>query len=364
MGILGRQIVKEMLKALVPFWLALGLILFVLEWLAQVFNVKASASTSLVLYLYKVPSHLQLVFPVAALFASLSVLGGMNRSREIMAAQSLGYSRWRIIFPTFLAVALVSVAHFYVSSYLAPEGMRKHYELYDTAVLKRPPRYSRVRQQKIWYRNQEILYNVRYFEPKNNELYDVTIYTFDDDFHIAQTIYATKASWSGHNWILHDGNISLTDKRLETPVSERFKNRFTKLIDDPKNLVRVEIGADVATQPELSGLIERYKSLGINTTTLEVTYYSRMSFILVSFIFLMLAFPRALRFRRSHTGAARDGVFVTIVCMGYWLFFNLGVNMGNTGKLSPIVATWGPSFLLLIFVFLYNRTRSLKTETE
>jgi transcription elongation GreA/GreB family factor len=41
------------------------------------------------------------------------------------------------------------------------------------------------------------------------------------------------------------------------------------------------------------------------------------------------ALPRAMRFRRSHVGAARDGVFVTTVCMLYWLFFNYAVNLGK-----------------------------------
>lgn len=364
MGILGRQIIKELLRVLIPCWLALGLLLFVLEWLAQVFNISTDAGTALVLYFYKVPSHLQLVFPVAVIFSSLVVLGAMNRAREIMAAQSLGYSRWAIIGPTFIAIAVMSALHFWVAGYMAPWGMKKHYELYDTAVLKKAPRFSQIRQEKIWYRNQEVLYNVRYFEPEKNELYDVTIYTFDDDFHIAQTIYANKAAWNGQNWILSDGNISLTDKRLETPVSEPFKTRSTRLIDNPKNLMRVDVGADVANQSELRSLIKRYQALGINTARLEVVYQSRFSFVLVSFIFLLLAFPRALRFRRSHAGVAKDGVFVVGVCMTYWLIFNVGVNLGNTSKVSPLVGAWGPSLVLLVGIILYNRTRTLKTDTE
>ena len=364
MGILARQIIREVLKTLIPFWLAMGLLLFVLEWLAQVFNVQADAGTALLLYLYKVPSHLQLVFPVAVLFSSLVVLGTMSRNREIMAAQSLGYSRMSFVWPTIVAVLGAAVLHYAVTCYVAPWGMRKHYEIYDTEVLKRPPRYSKVRQSKIWYRNQDILFNIRYLEPDKGELYDVTIYTFDDDFHIAQTLYANKAIWNGQNWILKDGSVSITDKRLETPVIESFKTRSTRLIDNPKTLKRIEIPPDIATQSELLEMIRRYKALGIKTASKEVVYHSRYSFMMIPFVFLMLAFPRALRFRRSHVGAARDGVFVTVVCMAYWLIFNVGVNLGKTGRMSPMFSAWGPSLLLLACVIAYNRTRTLKTDTE
>jgi lipopolysaccharide export system permease protein len=363
MGILGSQIIKEILKVLLPLWLALGLLLFILEWLAQVFNVKTDAGTALLLYFYKLPSHLQLVYPVAVLFTVLVVLGAMNRSREVVAAQSMGYSGWSLMWPTAVAVLAAGVLHFAVTAYVAPWGMRKHYELYDTAVLKVPPRYSQIRQEKIWYRNQDVLYNVRYFDPEKRELFDVTIYTFDDDFHIAQTINARKAAWNGTNWILSDGSINLVDKRLETPVSQNFERRSTRLLDDPRNMTRIEMTADVASQPELHSLIRRYEALGINTARLEVVFHSRMSFVLIPFIFLLLAFPKTLQFRRSHAGVGRDGVFVTAVCMIYWLIFNFGVNMGNTGKLQPAVAAWAPTLLLLAIVIVYNRTRSLRTSS-
>lgn len=364
MGIFSRYIFVELSKVLWPCWLSLGLVLFVLEYLAQVFNVNTDAKTALILYLYKVPAHLQLVFPVAALFSTLLVVGNMNRSRELTASQSLGFTRWSLSIPVAAAILVASVAHYFVTAYGAPWGMMKHYELYDAEVMKKAPRFSKVRQEKMWYRNQDVLYNVRYFEPSTGELYDVTVYTFDDAFHIAQTIYARKAAWNGYNWILSDGTISLTDKRLETPVTEPFKTRSTRLIDEPKNLARVEMSADITKQPELRTLIQRYRSLGINTAKLEVVFHSRLSFLLVPFVFLLLALPRAMRFRRSHVGAARDGVFVTTVCMLYWLFFNYAVNLGNSGKLSPTVATWVPSVLLLVVVAIYNRSRSLKSETE
>jgi len=357
MGILWAYIIREILVVLFPVWAALGFLLFVLEWLAQVFNLKTTAGTALLLYLYKIPSHLQLVFPVAVLFACLAALGAMNRAREIVAAQSFGISSRKILLPVLSAVALASLPYYWVTDHLAPWGMLKHYELLDTRVKQVPSRFSQVRQEKIWYRNQEVLYNVGFFAAEKNELHNVTIYTFDDDFHVVQTITAAKATWNGNNWVLSDGSISLLDRRLETPLVEPFRTRSTRLIEDPRTLKRVEFNAETMNQSELHSAIARHRALGINTAQWEVLFHSRFTFYLISFIFVLLAFPRALRFSRVGS-AAKDGVFVAGTCLAYWILFTFGANLGNAGRLNPVFSVWAPPLVFLVGVALYNRMTS------
>ncbi len=362
MGILYRYIIAEILKHLFPIWLALGFIMFVLEWLAQVFGLKTSAWIGLLLYLYKVPSHLQLTFPIAALFSVLVVVGGMNRAREVVAAQAMGIRRWTFLFAVVLAVVIASVPNYFVMNHLNPWGMKNHYELYDAEVLHVPSRFSLIRREKMWYRNRDVLYNVGYFAQDKNEIFDLTIYTFDDDFHVAQTIYAKKAAWNGTNWVLSEGRIALTDKRLRTPVIEEFKTRSTRLIEEPRNLKRVEREADTMDQAELKGFIDRNRSLGINTAKWEVVLHGRYSFMLVPFILLLLAFPVALRFRRTG-GLAQDGVLVATVSLAYWMIYNFGMTLGGNGKVLPWLAAWGPSGIFLVAVIIYNQTRNLRTES-
>ena len=361
--ILGRYIVREILALLLPIWGALGFILYVLEWLAQVFNLKVGAGTTLLLYLYKVPSHLQLVFPIAVLFACLAVLGAMNRSREIVAAQAMGRPLNAILFPVLLAVSLACIPYYLVVNHLAPWGMTRHYELMDTEVKKQPSRFSKVRQEKIWYRNQDVLYNVGYFDPTKNELHDVTLYTFDEKFQIVQTIRASRAHWSGREWLLEDGSISLVDPTMAVPAIQKFAARTTRLMEDPTALKRVEFNAETMTQGELYDAITRHRALGINTAQWEVIYHSRYTFFLISFVFVLLAFPRAIRFSRSG-GTARDGVFVAGVCLLYWLMYTFGSNLGNSGRLNPAVAVWTPALIFMVGVIIYNRTLNLRSTSD
>ena len=364
MGILGRFIFKEILKTLLPVWFALGFLLFLLEWLAQVFTIKASAMTVFMLYAYKAPSHLQIVFPIAVIVSVLIVLGGMNRNREVVAAQSVGFKPLQLIAPVALAVAFGACIDYVVLDKVAPWGMRRHYETMDEKVENKASRFLQVRQEKIWYRNRDILYNVGYFAADRNELFDVTIYTFDESFHIAQTIFSQSADWDGKSWILHDGTINLTDRRLQTPVSEKFDSRKTRLIEAPSSLKRVEFYAETMGQSELHHAIKRQRFLGINTNRWEVVYHSRFSMIFVSLAFLLLAFPMSLKFSRQGGSRAKDFVVVLALAMTYWTVFSYCINMGNNGKMGSALSAWLPAIVLFFVVLVYVNSQRLSAQRD
>jgi lipopolysaccharide export system permease protein len=363
MGVLGQYIYFEIVKTLAPIWGALAFLLFILEWLSQVFRVNLSALMTIELYAYKIPLHLQFTFPIAVLMALLVVLGGMNKNREIVAAQSLGINRRHILLPCFFAVLTGALGAYWVSDRLAPFFLKKHFELYDVEVEKVPSRFSQIRQEKIWYRNRDVLYNVRYLSTEKDELIDVKIYTFDENFNIAQTIFASRAEYTGRNWKLFNGTVSITDKRLEVPVIEPFVVRETRLIEAPSILRRVEIGPETMNQSELAKNIRRSKSLGVNTSRLETIYHARLSFLFVAVVFLFLAFPMSMKFQRVSSWA-RDGVVVVAISLVYWMVYNFGVNMGSVGKVHPFVAAWSPSFIFCIGIYLYNRTQDLKALSD
>jgi lipopolysaccharide export system permease protein len=260
-------------------------------------------------------------------------------------------------------VMICSGIQYWISDRVAPWGMRKHFEIEDVKIRKRPPRVSQVRQERIWYRNRDVLYNVRYFDPENNQLFDVTLYTFDDNFHVAQKIYAQRAVWQGNGWILKDGHVTVTDRRMSHPTSEAFETRKTQLIEDPKTLKRGDFSADLLNQGDLLQTIRRYKKLGINTARWEVVFHSRWSLLLVAFVFLALAFPVATKFSRIASRGA-SMAFAVGVSLAFWLVFNFSANAGAAGRIHPILAAWGPSVLALVGVGFYLRSKSLRIQSD
>jgi lipopolysaccharide export system permease protein len=363
MGILGRYVIKEILKIQIPLWLSLGFLIFLMEWMSRSFTTGSDVGTQFLLYFYKVPSYLQLVFPMSVLFAFLLVFGQLARNREMVAVQAMGYSNKRVLFPAIAALLLASIPYYVVMNNLSPAGMRKHFEVYDTRVRRTAPRFTKVRQDKIWYRNQDVLYTIHHYDPQKAELFGVTIYTFDDDFHIAQATYAERANWVKDHWVLKKGRIYVTDKRFRMPIIEVFDEKQSRLLDDPSQLRRVDWTPETLGQGPLRRAILQSKSLGINTAQWETIYHSRWSFFSVAFVFILLAFPRATRFHRA-SGAARDGVFVAAVCTLYWMIFNFGVDLGSSGRLPPAVAAWFPTMIFVAGVFFYTRSLTLKNTSD
>jgi len=328
----------------------------------RAFSGRGDAWTQFILYLCKLPSYLQLVFPMSVLFAFLLVFGQLARNREMVAVQSLGYSHKRVLYPAFVALLLACIPFYFVMNVISPAGMKKHFEIIDRDR-GGESRFMQIKQEKIWYRNQDVLYTIHYFDPLKAELFGVTIYTFDEDFHIAQTVYAERAEWRQGSWLLKKGRIYVTDKRLRTPVIEEFTERRSGLIEDPSQLKRVDWFPETLSQSDLMRAISQSKSLGINTAEWETMYYSRWSFFAVAFIFIMLAFPRATRFHRA-SGVARDGVFVAGVCVFYWLLFNVGINLGNSGRMPPLLAAWLPTALFFVGVQFYTRSLTLRNTSD
>jgi lipopolysaccharide export system permease protein len=301
---------------------------------------------------------------MSVLFAFLMVFGQMARNREIVAVQSFGYANRKVLLPALGALALASVPFYVVMNHLSPAGLKKHFEIYNTRIrVGGGAEYHKTKTEKIWYRNQDVLYTIHYFDPKAAELYGVTIYTFDADFHIAQSLYAEKAVWQRDHWLLEKGRIYVSDKRLRTPIIETFTNRKSYLIEEPSQLKRIEWTSESLSQPELAKAIEQSKALGINTAEWETMWHSRWSFFSVAFVFVLLAFPRATRFHRAK-GASKDGVFVAAVCMIYWLLFNFGVNLGGSGRLPPLLAAWLPTVLFVTGVYYYNRSQTLRDTSD
>ncbi len=363
MGILGRYVLKEHLLALFPIWGFLGLLLYLFETMSGAVNLKEDFEVVATLYLYKIPKNLELMFPVAALFSVLTVLASMNRSHELVAAKAMGVKNLSLLKPLLLATLLGAVAHYFVTDQWAPLGMKKYYEKWDVQIKGRQARTARIRQSKIWFRNQEILYNVGFLDPKAKEIFDVSIFTFDSDFHVAQIVEAPKATWEEDRWILQNGQVRLVDKKLLHPISKPFARRESRLIDAPQDLQVFDFKVDIMGQEELESLIDRSKQLGVPTMQWETLYHSRMSFLAVAFIFILLAFPRVTRFHRAK-GTAGDVLFVGAVCFSYWVFFHFSLNLGQYGRFPPLLAAWTPNILAAVFAAFYFKYQSLERSSD
>jgi lipopolysaccharide export system permease protein len=72
--------------------------------------------------------------------------------------------------------------------------------------------------------------------------------------------------------------------------------------------------------------------------------HAKLSFPLVSIIMAILGVPFAIRHGRS--GGVAAGIFLAVViAVIYWIVLAMGLALGHSGALSPILAAWGSHVL-------------------
>ncbi len=119
------------------------------------------------------------LMPVACLMATLFTLSGLSRSNELTALFSVGTSLTR-----------VSARSSRPSPSFVPGGVRARRSgvaAFDAAAQlrrvrrdqKTPGLYSTVKTNKIWYRSENILFNIKTLNPETARAQGITLYYFD-----------------------------------------------------------------------------------------------------------------------------------------------------------------------------------------
>jgi lipopolysaccharide export system permease protein len=362
MGRLNRYILFEILKIFAPLWIGLSFFPMLIEWLGRVFKLEGSVWLSVLAFAYKTPSYLQLVFPVALVISTVVVFRNMNRNREIVAFESFGVRYRDLIKPLALVIFITGLPFLIISMEIAPKGLREHQILFDE-LRGRTTQVGQIRQEKIWYKSGDVLYNVGFYDAQKKELFDVSIYEFDSEFLLRKITTAKRSIWNGKNWTLIDSTQLYVSAELEQSGREDFPALDNYIIEEPQDLVRYEFNPELLSQRELSQTIKRYQQMGINTSSWESIYHSRLSYLALSFILILMALPRTLKFRRDNN-LAKDLTLITVGSLFLWIIYSYCLNLGAEGLLNPALAAWGPVLLMSLYAVFELLSLRLKGQSE
>jgi lipopolysaccharide export system permease protein len=176
MQLIDRYILKLFLG-----YLAAGILVFVTLYLTvdvMSFAVRHdNATSSLILkyYMYHTPLLIYQLMPVVCLMATLFTLSSLNKTNELIALFSLGMGLTRISVPILLSVAIVSTGIFFAGDRLLPRFAQKSNYVEYVEIDKRPGLYSTVKTNKIWYRTENILFNIKTLNPEAKTAQDITL---------------------------------------------------------------------------------------------------------------------------------------------------------------------------------------------
>ncbi|MGE3261442.1 MAG: LPS export ABC transporter permease LptG [Bacteriovoracia bacterium] len=357
MSILDRYIAREFWKGLLAA-MATFLVLYLGgDTVRQGLRDDIPPAFALQFTFLQMPEVLVLLLPAACLMGTLICLSGLARRNELTAMFASGISLARIAFVVLSLVFMLCCVSFVVTDRIVPPLAKLRAHIYRTEIQKKPDLQTDIKQNKIWYRSRNLIYNLRSFEPRINRISGISIYTFNDRFDLIQQIEADTADYADGRWLLSNGLITLFDEANGYPMTRRFATQSLTLNESPAEFSEIEKEVETLRLKNLWRYIQRNKDAGIDTHSYEVVFWSKISLALVPLVMALLGIPFATQHHR-HASLARDISLCFLIVLVYWLLFSASLSIGKSGRIPPLWAAWGPNFLFFglgLFMVLRNK---------
>ncbi len=299
---------------------------------------------TLIYNLLQLPQVLVQMVPPSVLIATVITLSSFNRSNELTACYSIGVGLKRIM-GIFLAIVLtVCCILLFMQDGVLPPIYKKRTTYYWHEMKNRPDFQLDIKQNKIWYRSGSLIYNLKAFDTKSQTIVGMTVYSFDDNFQLSQTIEAEKAKYTQTGWKLLNGTATQFSLSDPFPENKKFTELKLQINETPADFQEIEKEVDGLRMVELYRYIEQTAKAGLDTKAFLVKFHSRISLSFIPLIMCILAVPFSVTGRREG-GVAKDLSICLAITFFYWLFYSIGLSLGTNGSLTPWFAAWAPTVI-------------------
>ncbi|MCB0343192.1 MAG: LPS export ABC transporter permease LptG [Pseudobdellovibrionaceae bacterium] len=315
------------------------------DFMSNFVNVDVSGSTILRYYAYWTPGILYQMVPVGCLMATLFTLSSLNRNSELTALFSIGVSLARVSLPILTLITGVCVVSFWLSDTVLPGANQKKNFTYYVEIKKKPGMYSTVKTNRIWYRSQNVLFNIQTLKSQESRAQGLTMYYFDGAWDLVQVIKAKNVEIKDREWILSDGVVTLFVPESSFPLTQSFSAKTVLMSDDVSDLTAAANSSDVQSLAQLSAFIKRNKEAGLDTIRYEVDYYAKFGFAFAGLVMSLLGIPFSVGRQRSGGNMANIGIVIGLA-VSYWILYSSSITLGRHEILPPVMAALGPNFIM------------------
>lgn len=356
MKILDRYVAAAFFKNFGVALLSLTSLYLFQALLGDLLEAEYAPQILLIYHLLDMPNVLVQMIPPSVLLGTVLTISGLNRTAELVACYSIGLGLNRLMAVILSLVFMVSCFSLVLQDRILPLIYKKKTSFYWREMKKRPDFYLDVKQDKIWYRSKNLIYNLRTFDTKSQTIYGMSVYTFDDEFNLVQVVDAEKAGFTPDGWRLLNGTVTVFSPDEQFPMTQKFKEKALAISETPKDFQEIEKEVDGLRLKELWKYIQRSREAGTDTTGYEVKLHARVSMSFIPMVMCLLAVPFSVRSKREG-GLGKDLVMCLATTFFYWLFYSVSLSLGTNGDMVPWFAAWLPSavFLALAFVLIARK---------
>jgi lipopolysaccharide export system permease protein len=302
------------------------------------------------------PEIIYRMSPMACLLGTVFTISTLNKTNELVALYSLGTSLLRITAPILLWVAVISVGIFALSDRVMPDFAKQKNFVFYNDLKKNPSLYSMVRNEKIWYRSKDTIFNIKTLNESTKEAQGLTLYYFNEKWELIQMITAQTVQMSGQQWTLLKGSVTLMAEDSSFPLTSQFDKKTIVMTEDAKDLSSTANTSDVLSLGELSSFIKRNKEAGLDTVAYEVDYQAKYGFALAALVMTLVGIPFSVSRTRSGGMMLNVGICLGLVFV-YWICYSSAITLGNHGQIPPVIAAWFPNIAMAGLGLYFMRKR-------
>ena len=359
MKTLDRYISATFLKNFLVSVASITFLYFFQALIGDLFDQEYPARQTLAYALMNMPMIFVQMIPPSVLMATVLTLSGLSRSNELIACYSIGVGLRRLMAVIISMVFMICCFDLVLQDRILPPVFKKRTTYYMREMKGKTDFFLDVKQDKIWYRSKNLIYNLRTFDPKERTIHGMSVYSFDENFRLMQLVDARRAVFTPNGWKLMDGTVTVFSTEDPFPLTKHFEEKELVINETPTDFQEIEKEVDGLRFKELYRYIQRIKSAGTDTKGYEVKFHSRVSLSFIPLVMCILGVPFSTRGRREG-GTAKDLGLCLAVTFFYWLFYSVGLSLGTNGALPPWLAAWLPSmiFVALAATLLARQRRS------
>ncbi|MDD5492173.1 MAG: LptF/LptG family permease [bacterium] len=342
MKIVDRYVLKQYGQAFFFALSCFALVVLISQFFDKIdtfLNYKTSPDRIIIYLFYRLPFWLVQVMPVATLLATLFSLSNMLRYNELTAMKASGLSIYRILLPVFIFTAILCGLTFIFNETLA-SPLEYKAKLYEKHKIRHEQGLDYLmRNNVIYFGQNNRIYNIRFFDGQNNIMKDVQIDEFNGNHILVKQLVAKAGQWQDNQWTFDDGIIREFEQNGQNITREEKFDRINPVLPEtPGDFQREAKKSKEMDYRELKDYIIRLRKNGLPANKEQVELGLKFSYPFANLVILLMGIPFALWAKQSSKIMSfGTGMVIAFI---FWGTIEVGHALGENKVLTPVLAAW------------------------
>lgn len=350
MKLIKKYILSEFLQ---PFFWCLILFIFLyciidlFEHLDEIVKAKVPLFVMSDYYFSLIPFIFTKICPVVILLATIYTLSNLNRNNEIMAIKAMGINLSSIIWLFLIFGIFMSAVSFLINELVLPESYLHAINLKDDYFKQTINKEKdKIIKNLTLYGTHNRIFIIGSYDVNRQFMNNITISEHNELNQLIKKIVSKRAQWVDGHWIFFECIISEYKNGELINKPTYFVEKSIELSEKPKDIKRADLQPNLMGYWQLRKYIRQLENYGFRAQKERVDFYSKISFPLANFIIIFFAVPFTLT-RKPKPGALLGITLSLAVSFSYWIVNAVGLSLGKSGILSPLLAAWLTNIIFL-----------------